>query len=614
MLIDADNASANSIEFILKKVDTFGHIGCKKIYGDWGNTYLQRWQEALLKYAIHPIQLFSYAKGKNATDIGMVIDTMDLLHSGDYDGFCLVSSDSDFTSLALRIRHSHIKVIGFGKKNTVTAFVQACDNFYYVENLLPPIPVSAALPQLAPKPVEAITPKVMPQKVDNKIVPIKAQTAVSAPKTIQPIIDNTSANSTKPIVKKWEEQQLKCDTRLLNSLRTSITNHPQADTQNWVSYSCVDNAMKKHYPNFEPNKYGHPTLASIIKSINLFETKVISSLLFIREKNSKNVPPKSIPSPSVTDTPMPWTTQQLQTQTHLISVLNKLIKEDPKSKKGWSNISHIASQIKQSHTNIKLKEYGYPKFSDLVKALAVHEVRLENSSVFIKIKMPKASGITATPIKNNPEQLLVKDALPNNPSSKPSNNALDKSSNSLPTNKPITTNNKIAHNNALKQLPSSQTSFAIYSSSTTDVILFCMNTQHDTHLVEDTIYTHQKNSKDGAIILRQQLSNGITKSNFACALHQQAATIDQLVFIIVIQHNDLSADKACPTIEIDIRSWVTGISFSETFKVPTEKGKSLLLFSVNKVDNEWQFMPQNILVSGDFQNLCKEHGITLNND
>ena len=130
VLIDADNASAKNIDYILQEIENIGHITCKKIYGDWGNAHIQSWQEALLKYAIDPMQHFAYVKGKNATDIGMVIEAMDLLYSNNYDGFCLISSDSDFTSLALRIRKNHVKVFGFGKRNTVRAFPKKCVTAY----------------------------------------------------------------------------------------------------------------------------------------------------------------------------------------------------------------------------------------------------------------------------------------------------------------------------------------------------------------------------------------------------------------------------------------------------------------------------------------------------
>ena len=130
VLIDADNASAKNIGYVLTKIETLGNITCKKLYGDWGSSHIQSWREALLKYAIDPMQQFAYVKGKNATDIGMTIEAMDLLYSGNYDGFCLVSSDSDFTSLALRIRRNNIQVFGFGNYNTVKEFTQSCDQFF----------------------------------------------------------------------------------------------------------------------------------------------------------------------------------------------------------------------------------------------------------------------------------------------------------------------------------------------------------------------------------------------------------------------------------------------------------------------------------------------------
>ena len=135
VLIDGDNASVKNIDVILQAIEKIGKISTKKIYGDWGQAGLSSWQEAILRHAIDPMQQFAYVKGKNATDIALVIEAMDLLHSGEYDGFCLVSSDSDFASLAVRIRKSGVKVFGFGEKKAVVSFRQACDEFFEVEKL-----------------------------------------------------------------------------------------------------------------------------------------------------------------------------------------------------------------------------------------------------------------------------------------------------------------------------------------------------------------------------------------------------------------------------------------------------------------------------------------------
>ena len=137
VLIDADNISADVIEYLLLEINKFGIASVKRIYGDWTDTKLNKWKDTLLPYAITPIQQFAYTNGKNATDMAMVIDAMDLLYSNTFDGFCLVSSDSDFTRLASRIRENGIEVIGFGQNKTPEAFVKACDKFVRTELLMP---------------------------------------------------------------------------------------------------------------------------------------------------------------------------------------------------------------------------------------------------------------------------------------------------------------------------------------------------------------------------------------------------------------------------------------------------------------------------------------------
>ena len=350
VLIDADNASAKDIGSILQEIEKLGHITCKKIYGDWGNAHIQSWQEALLKYAIDPMQQFAYVKGKNATDIGMVIEAMDLLYSHAYDGFCLISSDSDFTSLALRIRKSHVKVFGFGKRITVQSFTQACDQFFYVEDLIQ-----------NNKPKKVVEKK----KINHKDIQIT----------------------------KWDGSRLKCDTKLLNSLRASITEHSNTEDECWVNFALVGNEIRKHYPSFDPKYYGYSKLADIIKNIDLFETKVVKSTLYMRELKIKKLAEK--PKTVARKMPISFTTKQLQSQTHLIGVLNKLIRENPNSDQGWSNISYLASQINQNYKNIKLSRYGYSKFSDLIKTLEVHEIRSENNTLIDLLHKSSLALVTA---------------------------------------------------------------------------------------------------------------------------------------------------------------------------------------------------------------------------
>src|ERR1700688_3624079 len=135
VLIDADNAQPSITEGLLAEVAKYGTAHVKRAYGDWTAPQLKGWKDQLLAQSIQPIQQFAYTRGKNSTDAAMVIDAMDLLYSGRFDGFCLVSSDSDFTRLAARLRESGLTVYGFGERKTPKPFVAACDKFVYIENL-----------------------------------------------------------------------------------------------------------------------------------------------------------------------------------------------------------------------------------------------------------------------------------------------------------------------------------------------------------------------------------------------------------------------------------------------------------------------------------------------
>ena len=153
VLIDADNAQASVIQELLAEVSRYGTATVKRAYGDWTTTNLKGWKEVLHRMAIQPIQQFSYTSGKNSTDASLIIDAMDVLHTGSVDGFCLVSSDSDFTRLATRIREAGLVVYGFGERKTPEPFVAACDKFIYTEILREPEgskaePTTAAVPEL----------------------------------------------------------------------------------------------------------------------------------------------------------------------------------------------------------------------------------------------------------------------------------------------------------------------------------------------------------------------------------------------------------------------------------------------------------------------------------
>src|SRR5487761_1252310 len=221
VLIDADNAQPAIIDDLLAEVARYGTAHVKRAYGDWTGTSLKGWKDRLLAQSIQPVQQFAYTTGKNATDSAMVIDAMDLLYSGRFDGFCLVSSDSDFTRLASRIRESGLTVYGFGERKTPKPFVAACDKFIYLENLTAP---QAAAPVGA---------------------------AVSPPTPATP--------ATK----------LKGDTALVNLLRNAV--EASSDDDGWAHLGGVGSIITKQRPDFDSRNYGYAKLSDLLAATTLFD-------------------------------------------------------------------------------------------------------------------------------------------------------------------------------------------------------------------------------------------------------------------------------------------------------------------------------------------------------
>ncbi|MEV4670611.1 NYN domain-containing protein [Actinomadura sp. NPDC049382] len=220
VLIDADNAQPGVVEGLLAEVAKYGTAHVKRAYGDWTGTNLRGWKEHLLDQSIQPIQQFAYTSGKNATDAAMVIDAMDLLYSDRFDGFCIVSSDSDFTRLAARIRESGLTVYGFGERKTPKPFVAACDKFIYIENLAYD-PGSAAPAATALKP-EPPTPAA----------------------------------------------KLKQDTALVNLLRNAVD--AASDEDGWAALGSVGQIITKQRPEFDSRNYGYAKLSELITATTLF--------------------------------------------------------------------------------------------------------------------------------------------------------------------------------------------------------------------------------------------------------------------------------------------------------------------------------------------------------
>ncbi len=214
VLIDADNAQPSIIEGLLSEIAKYGTANVKRIYGDWTGPHLKSWKDVLLLYSIQPMQQFHYTVGKNATDAAMIIDAMDLLYTNKFDGFCIVSSDSDFTKLASRIRESGLVVYGFGEKKTPEAFVSACDKFIYTE--------------------------VLRSKEDDSL-PIKRKST----------------------------NELKQDTKLVNLLRNAV--EASSDESGWSHLAPVGSNIAKQVTDFDPRNYGYKKLGELIAATKLFE-------------------------------------------------------------------------------------------------------------------------------------------------------------------------------------------------------------------------------------------------------------------------------------------------------------------------------------------------------
>jgi uncharacterized LabA/DUF88 family protein len=249
VLIDADNAQPSIIEGLLAEVAKYGTAHVRRAYGDWTGTSLKGWKDQLLAQSIQPIQQFAYTRGKNATDAAMVIDAMDLLYSGRFDGFCIVSSDSDFTRLAARIRESGLTVYGFGERKTPKPFVAACDKFIYIENL--------AYPESGGTPPEV---------------------------GLKPASQATAA-------------QLKGDAALVSQLRNAV--EAASDDDGWAALGPVGQIITNQRPDFDSRSYGYAKLSDLMAATTLFELDRRrpgdgkQQVIYAREKRRRRPPARA---------------------------------------------------------------------------------------------------------------------------------------------------------------------------------------------------------------------------------------------------------------------------------------------------------------------------------
>jgi hypothetical protein len=232
VLIDADNAQPSVIEGLLAEVAKLGVASVKRIYGDWTSTATSQWKQILLRYSIAPVQQFAYTKGKNSTDASLIIDAMDLMHSHRFDGFCLVSSDSDYTALARRLREEGLMVFGFGEKKTPDAFVAACDKFIYTEVLRP----ASMEPAVTPVPSAS-----EPKPADSPPAVVSAEPA-------------TNASPARPS----ENRQVPFDL-----IQQAI--EEESDDSGWAHLSAVGAYIQRIRADFDARLYGSKKLSDLLK-------------------------------------------------------------------------------------------------------------------------------------------------------------------------------------------------------------------------------------------------------------------------------------------------------------------------------------------------------------
>lgn len=297
LLIDADNAQAALLPHILEEVKKHGVITISRVYGDWTIPQLGSWKAVTNTYALQPVQQFSYTSGKNSTDGALIIDAMDFIYSAGIDGICIVSSDSDYTRLAHRIREKNLLAIGVGRKTTLPAFVNACDIFIYTEDLQPP--ANSGKKAAAPVPKKPATePK--PKKataVLNKVVATvtettKKKTAAVPNSTAQPATEtkkkkatNVSNDTARATI---EAEKKKARLHLKGLIQAAFVATVQPD--GWAHLGTIGSTLQQLEPKFDSRTYGHKSLSELVEDFSDYiEVKKLKSkgdthVIYIRLK------------------------------------------------------------------------------------------------------------------------------------------------------------------------------------------------------------------------------------------------------------------------------------------------------------------------------------------
>ncbi len=296
VLIDADNANAKRIDGLLAEVAKYGRATTKRAYGDWTNTHLGSWKQTLARHAIQPMQQFSNTRGKNSTDSALIIDAMDLLYTERFDGFCIVSSDSDFTRLASRIREAGLTVYGFGERKTPQPFVRACDRFIYVEVLGQTEGEDEPAAETVAAPPTGERRTIQNGRRPQPAPAAQPAAAAAAARPAAPVADKPAdagnggqgAGDRRPAAPRGTPLD---DPALLNPLRAAVAD--ACDDDGWAELGAVGSLLSKRMPEFDPRNYGRKKLSDLFAAIAIFEVNERaetgrSRTLFVREKRDRN--------------------------------------------------------------------------------------------------------------------------------------------------------------------------------------------------------------------------------------------------------------------------------------------------------------------------------------
>jgi len=340
LLIDADNVSKEAIAPVIEEITRHGRLTVKRVYGDFTTPNLGGWRETLANHGIHPIQQYRNSTGKNASDSALIIDAMDLLHSRRFDGFALVSSDGDFTRLATRIREDGLTVYGFGRQDAAKAFVQACDTYIFIQNLLapPPLPGEEA-----------------PQTSFTALSGSAATDSIAAAPTISTAYPSPSKSAGTPDLK-----------RLNNLLLRAYTNVTNED--GWALVSRMEQYLRENHSELNPSNYGASTFFKLLGRMESFSVAQRKQgnghAQFCRPKKAKptGAPPQRPPSTS---------SSERQPPSDYVDALKAAVVATCNAEQ-WAKIGDIRAHLHNSGT--RLEDSGFSTLAEAIQATRLFDM------------------------------------------------------------------------------------------------------------------------------------------------------------------------------------------------------------------------------------------------